>query len=47
MDYKKLLCSVMLLGSFGTSTLVAYGEEKQTLPVYRRVQVLSILLVLQ
>ncbi|MDU3612774.1 MAG: glycoside hydrolase family 73 protein [Enterococcus avium] len=28
MDYKKLLCSVMLLGSFGTSTLVAYGEEK-------------------
>lgn len=27
MDYKKLLCSVMLLGSFGTSTLVAYGEE--------------------
>lgn len=27
MDYKKLLCSVMLLGSLGSSTLVAYGEE--------------------
>lgn len=27
MDYKKLLCSVMLLGSLGTSTVVAYGDE--------------------
>jgi len=27
MDYKKLLCSAMLLGSLGSSTLVAYGEE--------------------
>lgn len=27
MDYKKLLCSVMLLGSIGLSTGVAYGEE--------------------
>lgn len=26
MDYKKLLCSVMLLGSLSTSTLVVYGE---------------------
>lgn len=27
MDYKKLLCSVMLLGSLGISTVVAYGDE--------------------
>ncbi|MGG5369137.1 glucosaminidase domain-containing protein [Enterococcus sp. AZ196] len=27
MKYKKLLCSAMLLGSLGSSTLVAFGEE--------------------
>lgn len=27
MDYKKLLCSVILLGSLGTSTLAAYADE--------------------
>lgn len=31
MNYKKLLCSVMLLGSLGSSAFVAYGEETSNL----------------